>query len=59
MGLDANAKLASHSDGFRVENAVLISDMTAGDEERATFFVNFMAKNGLGAQNTSTAAAPQ
>ena len=31
--------------------------MTARDEERATFFVNFMAKNGLVAQNTRTAAA--
>ena len=34
IGLDANAKLASHSDGFRVGNAVPNSDMTAGDEER-------------------------
>ena len=57
IGLDANAKLASHSDGFRVGNAVPNSDMTAGDEERTTFFVNFMAKNGLVAQNTRTAAA--
>ena len=56
-GLDANAKLASHSDGFRVGNAVPNSDMTAGDEERTTFFVNVVAKNGLVAQNTRTAAA--
>ena len=56
-GLDANAKLASHSDGFSVENAVPNSDMTAGDEERTTFFVNVVAKNGLVAQNTRTAAA--
>ena len=47
-GLDANAKLASHSDGFRVGNAVPNSDMTAGDEERTTFFVNFMAKERAG-----------
>ena len=53
IGLDASAKLASHSDGFRVGNVVPNSDMTAGDEERATFFVNFMAKNGLVAQKHS------
>ena len=57
MGLDANAKLAGHSDGFREGDAVLNSDMTAGDEERATLFVNVMSKNGLVAQNTWTAAA--
>ena len=34
-----------------------ISDMTAGDEERATDLVNFMTKNGLVAQHTWTAAA--
>ena len=57
IGLDAIAKLASHSDGFRVGNAVPNSDMTAGDEERATFFVNFMAKNGLVARNTRTSGS--
>ena len=31
--------------------------MTAGDEESATYFVNFMTKNGLVAQHTWTAAA--
>ena len=46
-----------HSDGFRVGNAVPHSSVTSGDEERATFFVNFMAQNGLVAQNTWTAAA--
>ena len=58
MGTDANTKLAGHSDGFRVEYAVPHSDMSAREEERATFFVNVMAKNGLAAQNiwTSTAA---
>ena len=53
MGLDANAKLAGHSDGFRVGYVVPHSDMTAGDEERATFFLNFMAQK----KNTWTAAA--
>ena len=41
MGIDANTNLAGHADGFRVGSAVSKSDMTAGDEERATFFVNF------------------
>ena len=31
--------------------------MTAGDEERTTFFVNVVTKNGLVTQNTRTAAA--
>ena len=59
MGLDTNAKLVGHSDGFRVGYAVPHSDMTAGDEERTTFFVNFMAKIGVVAQTTWTVAAPQ
>ena len=59
MGIDAKTELAGHSGGFRVGYAVPHSDMMAGDEERATFFVNFMAKNGLAAQNTWTSAAPQ
>ena len=58
LGIDANTKLADHSDGSRVGYEVPHSDMTAGDEEMATFMVNFMAKNGLVAQNTWTAAAP-
>ena len=47
MEIDASTKLAGHADGFRVGYAVRTSDMTAGDEERATFLVNFMAENGL------------
>ena len=54
MGLDANAKLGGHSDGFRVGYAVPHDDMTAGDEERANFFVNYITKNCLAAQNKCT-----
>ena len=60
MVLCANAKLAGHLDGFRVGVAVPNNDMTAGDEDRATFFVSFTDKNGLVAQNTWTkVAVPQ
>ena len=60
MGLDANAKLAGHTNGFSVGDAVPNSDVMAGNEERTTFFLNFMTKNGLVAQNSWTAtAAPQ
>ena len=60
MGMDTNTELAGHSDGFRVGDAVPNNDMSAGDEERANFFVNFMTKKGLVAQNTWTeATAPQ
>ena len=55
--LDATAKLACRSDGFRVGYAIPNSDLTTGDEQRAICFVNFMIKNGLAAQNTWTAAA--
>ena len=41
---------------LRVGYAVPRSDMTAGDEERETFFVNFMAKHGLVAPNSWTPA---
>ena len=41
----------------QMASAVPNSDMTAGDQERATFFVNFIAKSGSVAQNTWTAAA--
>ena len=57
MELDATAKLACRSDGFRVGYAIPNSDITTGDEQRAICFVNFMIKNGLAAQNTWTAAA--
>ena len=57
MGLDANAKLAGHTNGFSVGDAVPNSDMMAGNEERTTFFLNFMTKNGLVAQNSWTATA--
>ena len=55
LGIDANTKLAG---GFRVGYAIPHSDMTAGDEERAIFLVNFMAKNGLASQYIWNAAAP-
>ena len=58
LGRDANTKLACHSHGFRTGYAVPHSDMTARDEERVTFFVNFMANSGLVVQSTWTAAAP-
>ena len=57
MGLDANAKLVGHSDGFRVGSAVLDKDMTAVDEEGTTYFENLITKNGLVAKKTWTAAA--
>ena len=56
-GTNANAKLAGHSDGFRVGDAVPNIDMTAGDEDSANFCVSFMAKNGLVALSTWNAAA--
>ena len=60
MVMDANTRLTGHSDGFRVGYAVPNSDKTANDKVRTTYFVNFVTKNGLVAQNTwSTARAPQ